>query len=118
LEHIPDGFTQEITASPNQPENQPFAYVVSYRNQAGRYFVIEPEIGPDSQLKGEFNEQKYQTASGLVVHLSQPLQAPQSEQPITNALVISPDGSSLFVTSNLPRQQIKALLEEMVQGKG
>lgn len=118
LAPIPAGFSQEITAAPDQPKDQPFVYVVSYRNQAGDYFAIQSDLGPDSLLQSEFNNESYQTASGLEVHFGQPMQKPKSNQQITSAIVITPDGTRLMVTSSLPRQQIKALLEDLVQPKG
>jgi len=49
LKEIPSGFSLEITASPQQPANEPFIYVASYRSETGNYFVIQAAIPTETE---------------------------------------------------------------------
>jgi hypothetical protein len=108
LNFSPGGFTQEITSAPNQPKDQPIAYVVAYRNADGDYFVIQSDPS-----QGTSHGETYTTTSGLVLQFDPPIQGPNGKA-VTAATVTTPDGTKLSITSTLPLDQIKAWAENLI----
>jgi len=117
LKTIPPGFDKGITAAPNQSKDQPDAYVVSYRNTDGDYFVIQPYT-PSADLPQETPAgETYQTASGMVLRFDPPIKAPTGKE-ISSAIVTAPDGTKFMITSSLPLDQIKAWAEDIIPSVG
>jgi hypothetical protein len=117
LSSLPTGFEQEITAPPQQKNESSYIFIISYRNAAGDYFVLQANDKPDNQLAFGFKDEVYTTASGLVLHFEKTFAAPNSKTYET-AVLVAPDGSSYILTSTLPRDQVKALAEKLVRTKG
>jgi hypothetical protein len=109
---VPEGFTLEITSPPFQPKDQPFVYVINYRNTAGDYIVIPSSDVPDSLCQSDFNDESYTTASGLVVQFGKAAAFPDGKQE-TPALVTVPNGTRFLLNSTLPRERIKSLAESL-----
>jgi len=114
LKMVPDGFSEEITAAPNQPANQPFVYVVAYRKQDGNYFVLQPTGEVHVTIENSSSSEPYTTASGLVVQFTDTLHIPEGKD-VTAAVLTVPDGTTFDLNSTLSREQIKALAENLVQ---
>jgi len=110
----PAGFTQEISAAPNQPANQPYQYVVSYRNADGDYVVIQPAA---EDMKGMYKQnvtETYTTKSGLKLLFQTETQAVQGRQ-LVSAFVVAPDGATFLLNSTLPMERLKALAEDLIR---
>jgi hypothetical protein len=118
LNFSPDGFTQEITGAPNQPKDQPQAYIVAYRNAEGDYFVIQSSDVPAANLpQSTPGGETYQTTSGLRLDFGPPLQAPSSKA-IISATVTAPDGTRFTITSTLPMDTVIAWAENLIPSVG
>jgi hypothetical protein len=116
LKTIPTGFTMEITADPHQPNDQLYAYVITYRSSAGENFVMQSSAEmPVSFVETNFNDGSYTTAAGLVLHFS--AESPDGGTPFISALLTASDGTTILIDSNLPRERVEALAEELVQAK-
>jgi hypothetical protein len=112
LKTIPDGFSLEVGAIQEQPENEPFFYEADYTNQAGDYFIIRTFGKPLEDIS--WADESYTTASGLVLHfIVEPGVTPSGGQ-FTTALMETPEGLTFAINSTLPRETIKALAEELV----
>ncbi len=116
LSSIPSGFDKEISAAPGQDPSQPYAYVISYRNQADDYFEIQSASETADMLGNIYNAEVYTTVSGLELHFAQSDTAPDGKT-ITSFFFTAPDGLNYSVTSSLPLDQVKQLAEELVQSK-
>jgi Putative zinc-finger len=112
LKTIPDGFSLEVSALPEQPENEPFFYEARYTNQAGDYFTIRT-VGKPLEDTSRADE-TYTTASGLVLHFTVQAGIPEKGGEFTSALIEAPNGKTYAIDSTLPREAIKALAEELV----
>jgi hypothetical protein len=115
LKNVPQGFVARITASPQQEQGEPFAYVASYRDANSDYFVVQSA----PQAPGvtiEKTAESYTTAAGLVLEFYAPLRSPDGKQ-IVSATFKSPEGGGYLLTSNLPLAQVKELAEDLVQAK-
>jgi len=113
LKTIPDGFSLEISLLPKQLADQPFFYQAGYTNQAGDYFVIrtftDKPIGDTS-----WADETYTTASGLVLYfVDQPSITTRGEE-FNGGLMQTPSGMTYAIDSTLSREQVKALLEQLV----
>lgn len=111
LKTLPAGFALEISAPPRQPADQPFLYVITYRNAAGDYFVFSP-------TNGEVNftvpvSETYQTKAGLTLSFLDE-QKESGHTVVTSAYIGTPNGGSYFLDSTLPLERIKALAEDLV----
>ncbi len=112
LKNVPEGYTLEITAPPQQPEDQPYIYVAAYRTATNDNFVIQGSYPAELEgLKPSANE-TYTTASGIVVYFIQDL--PSSGKVYVEAIAQAPDGVAFLINSTLPRETIKAWAEELV----
>jgi hypothetical protein len=110
LTPTPDGFEMQIQVS--QPKNEePVTYFITYRNAAGQYLVLQqPSVAP-----GNLADQVVETmttASGLTLSF---LSVPDEARNLmfSTALVQTPDGIVLDLTSSLPLDQVKALAETL-----
>ncbi len=113
LKTIPDGFTEEITALPNQPKDQPYAYEINYRNQANEVFGLQAVgVLQDGFVAASFYDGSYKTASGLVLYYSS--SRPNNSPEGTSAMLTLPDGTSDLLISTMSREQVQALVEDMV----
>jgi hypothetical protein len=113
LNPLPEGYTVEITAMPNQPSDQPYAYEINYSNAAGESFGLQA-IGTldDGFVDTNFYDGSYKSAAGLVLHYSSSKSAAQDG---TAAILTTPDNDINFlVISSLPRAQVEALIETLV----
>lgn len=114
LKDVPAGFTLEISAPPKQPAGEPFWYIASYRTAAGDYIVIQAGDVPQGNMADSADE-VYKTASGLTVYfLDERANASPGGTQYTSATVVAPDGPAFWLNSTLPREQVKALAEELV----
>jgi hypothetical protein len=110
LKTIPDGFSLEVGVLPKLPANEQFFYEARYANQAGDYLIIR---ALDKPLENTRTDEAYSTASGLVVHfIAQPGDSAQGGE-FTSALIEAPNGKTYAIESTLPRDQVKALAEEL-----
>jgi hypothetical protein len=109
LKTIPEGFTMEIIAAPNQPTDQPYAYEVIYKNQAGETFdMLAVGIMEPGFVESNFYDGSYKTASGLVLNFS-----PSG----TSAMLTTPDGISFLVSDSISRERLEALVEDVIPTK-
>jgi Putative zinc-finger len=112
LKTIPDGFSLEVSILPEQPENEQYFYEASYTNQAGHRFIIRALGKPLEDTSRE--DEAYTTASGLVLHfLAQPGDSAKDGE-FTSAVIEAPNGKTYAIDSTLPRDQVKALAEDLV----
>ena len=113
LSSVPDGFTLEIGAALNQPEDQLFSYTATYRDEAGDFLVIESVPARKVKFVGEGTGESYTTASGLkLTFMEDPKDS--SEKKFTSVIVEAPEEAALVINSTLPREQVKALAEKLV----
>jgi hypothetical protein len=110
LKTVPDGFTLKITAPPKVRANDDF-FLIDYRNTDNSYFLIQASGGQDSHDDRKANT--YTTASGLIIHLLQERDTSNRDN-VTSAGVDLPDGSHLMIASNLPSDQVKTWIENLV----
>lgn len=113
LKNIPDGFTLEITASPNQPTDQSLIYVASYRTEAGDYFVIQSIGSKEVKWMAENSDESYTTANRLVLRFMADIKD-RSDKQFTSAVFETPEGEAFIINSTLSREQVKALAEDLV----
>ncbi len=112
LRKEPEGFKVQIELPPNRPKDQPLAYIVTYRNQAGDLFLIQGGMStPESVLK-QANE-IYKTRSGLTVYFEPDINAPGAKIK-TGGTVVAPDGTSFLFSSSLSHERVKVLAEDLV----
>jgi putative zinc finger protein len=116
LKTIPEGFSLEVSVLPKQPADQPFFYQAGYTNQAGDYFVIRTFT--DKPLEDtSWADETYTTASGLILYfVNQPSITTRGEE-FNGGLMETPNGMTYAIESTLSREQIKALLEDLIQLK-
>lgn len=112
LKTVPDGFSLEVSVLPEQPANEQFFYEARYTNQVGDYFSIRSLGKPlEDALK---EDEKYTTASGLVLHFIAQTGDTAKGEEFTLALIKAPNGKTYAIDSTLPRDQVKALAEQLV----
>jgi hypothetical protein len=110
LKTIPEGFSLELSALPEHPANRPFFYEATYTNQAGDYFIIRAfDNKPLEDTSWE--DEAYTAASGLVLHF---VNQPSIDPKFTGGLLETPDGMVFAIDSTLPREQVRALVEQLV----
>jgi len=115
LQTVPDGFSLEVNALPKQftnlSGNGPFFYEATYTNQAGDYFNIR--AFDNKKLEDtSWADETYTTASGLTLYF---VNQPSTDiREFNGGLLEAPNGHTYAIESSLPRDQIKALLEELV----
>jgi hypothetical protein len=113
LKTVPDGFSLEVSVLPKQPANELFFYQAGYTNKAGEYFSIRTFT--DKPLEDtSWADEIYTTASGLVLYF---VNQPSIDTKFTGGLMQAPNGMTYAIDSTLPREQIKALVEDLVQLK-
>ena len=110
LKTIPDGFSLEISLLPKQPADRPFFYEAGYTNKAGDYFSIRT-FGDKPLEDTSWADETYTTASGLVLYF---VNQPSIDTKFTGGLMQAPNGKTYAIDSTLSRDQIKALLEDLV----
>lgn len=110
LETIPEGFSLELNALPEHRADQPFFYEATYTNQAGNYFIIRAFSNKPLE-DTSWEDEAYIAASGLVLHF---VNQPSTEPNFTGGLLETPDGMTFAIDSTLPREQVKALVEQLV----
>lgn len=114
LRTVPDGFSRELNALPeqfpNQSGNGPFFYEATYINQTGDYFTIR--AFDDQPLEDtSWADEIYTTASGLVLYF---VNQPSIDPKFTGGLMQAPNGHTYAIDSTLPRATVRALLEDLV----
>ena len=114
LQTIPDSFSLDIGILPEQPADEQFFYEARYTNQAGDYFTVRALGKP---VEDSRTDETYTTATGLVLHFI--AQRGDSDQggEFTSALIEAPNGKTYAIDSTLPRDQVKALAEELILAK-
>jgi anti-sigma factor RsiW len=113
LKTIPDGFSLEVSVLPKQPANELFFYQAGYINKAGDYFCIRTFT--DKPLEDtSWADETYTTASGLVLYFVNQPSITQKGEEFNGGLMQAPNGKTYAIESTLSRDQIKALLEELV----
>ena len=118
LGKVPEGFTQQITTAPGQPKDQPFAYVISYRNTNGEYITIQPiDQGKAAIFMVEDAKTTYTTSSGLVLYIQEKKQADDGKND-TAAVVKAPDGTTFLLNSTFGVEELKGIAEGLVKSKG
>ena len=113
LRNIPDGFTLEISAAPNQPEGQPFFYLATYRNEAGDFLTIESVDAQKVKFAEEGMVESSITASGLKLSLMEKAKGSSAKE-FTLVVVETPDGAAFIINSTLPAEQVKILAQTLV----
>jgi len=116
LSTIPDGFTQEIIESPDQPSGEPYRYEVHYNNAAGESFeLMAVGFMDDGFVETSFYDGSYKTSSGKVLYYSSgtPVNSPKG----TSAMLVTENGVSFLVFSTMPREQVQTLVEDLVRLK-
>jgi hypothetical protein len=113
LQDIPEGFTLEISAWQEQPPEQPFIYLATYRNEAGDHFVIESISSEKVKLAAEGSSESYTTTGGLKITFLENGKGPSEEQ-FTSAVVETAEGTAFIINSTLPRDMIQGLAEDLV----
>ena len=112
LETIPEGFSLEISGLSKQPTDGTFFYSATYTKGTDYFMVRAWTMKPIEDTS--WAEEVYTTNSGLVLYFVTEAGISSSGGPITSAIVNTPEGISLGVTSTLPRETIKALAEELI----
>ena len=113
LRSIPDTFSEEISVMPEQlTGEQPVYYIVAYTSAAGDYLVLEAWDGPRHLV--ELMDETYTTATGLELSFIPAGMSDLAGNPLTQAIVQAPDGALFILKSNLPREQVQALAEDLV----
>ena len=113
LKTVPNGFSLEVSVLPKQPANELFFYEAGYTNKAGDYFIIRT-FGDKPLEDTSWADETYTTASGLVLYfVNQPSITTRGEE-FDGGLMQDPNGMTYAIDSTLSRDQIKALLEELV----
>jgi hypothetical protein len=113
LKKIPGGFSLEVSVLPKQPANELFFYQAGYTNKAGDYFRIRT-FGDKPLEDTSWADETYTTASGLVLYfVNQPSITTRGEE-FNGGLMQAPNGKTYAIESTLSREQIKALMEELV----
>lgn len=115
LRTVPDGFSLEINALPKQftnlSGNGPFFYEATYTNQTGDYFTIR--AFDDKKLEDtSWAFDVYTTAGGLTLYFVNQPSADIRE--FNGGLLQAPNDHTYAIESSLPRDQIKALIEDLV----
>ncbi len=115
LKAPPAGFAMQVSAPPKESPKEPGIYMIDYRNAEGDYIHIQGGVSiPESLIKDAV--ETYKTASGLTLYFIGGRTAP-GEKSFSHAAAKAPDGTSFQITSNLPRERLKALAEQLVQVK-
>jgi hypothetical protein len=116
LSTIPDGFTQEIIESPEQPSGEPYRYEVHYNNAAGESFeLMAVGFMDDGFVETSFYDGSYKTSSGKVLYYSSG--TPENSPKGTSAMLVTENGVSFLVFSTMPREQVQTLVEDLVRLK-
>jgi putative zinc finger protein len=109
LKTVPDGFSLDVSILPKQPANELFFYQAGYTNKAGDYFSIRTFT--DEPLEDtSWADEIYTTASGLVLYF---VNQPSIDTKFTGGLMQAPNGMTYAIDSTLPRDTVKAFLEEL-----
>jgi type II secretory pathway pseudopilin PulG len=113
LKKLPDGFSLEISVLPKQPADELFFYEAGYTNKAGDYFIIRT-FGDKPLEDTSWADETYTTASGLVLYfVNQPSITTRGEE-FNGGLMQALNGKTYAIESTLSREQIKALMEDLV----
>jgi hypothetical protein len=116
LKAIPDGFTQEIIESPEQPAGEPYRYEVHYNNAAGESFELMAVGYMDSGfVETSFYDGSYKASSGMILYYSS--SKPESSTEGTSGMLVTPDGASFLLFSSMSRTEVEAWVEDLVQLK-
>jgi len=111
LQTIPDGFSLEVSALPKQPANEQFFYRAIY-TRGDDYFMIR--TWGEKIKDASWADERYTTASGLVLHFIVEPGATRSGGQFTSALMETPEGLTFAINSTLPRETIKTWAEDLV----
>jgi len=112
LRSIPDAFSEEISVMPDRLTGEPVYYIVACVSAAGDYLVLEAWDGPRYLI--ELMDETYTTATGLELLFTPEGMSDLAGNPLTQAIVRAPDGTTFILRSSLPREQVQALAEDLV----
>jgi anti-sigma factor RsiW len=113
LKDMPTGFTLEIVAVTNQPQDQPYAYEIHYRSPSQEQLnLMAVGVMDEGFIETSFYDGSYKSANGLVLNYSS--SRPEGSGEGTNAMLTLPDGTSYLLDSTLSRTEVEALVEDMV----
>ena len=116
LSTIPDGFTQEIIESPEQPAGEPYRYEVHYDNTAGASFELMAVGYMDPGfVEKSFYDGSYKASSGMILYYSS--SKPENSTEGTSGMLVTPDGASFLLFSSMSRSEVEALIEDLIQLK-
>ena len=115
LRTVPDVFSLEVNVLPkqftNRSGNGPFFYEAGYINEAGDYFIIRA-FGDKPLGDTSWADETYTTASRLVLYF---VNQPSTDIRAFNGVLLqAPNGHTYAIESSLPRDTIKAFLEDLV----
>ncbi len=128
LKTVPAGYTMQITATSGPDHQAPGLYSITYSNSSGDSVMINGVMnagGGMTHIEGpQSADETYTTRSGLKLDF---VQGPVSSTgafvqgsgfpkgaSLTHVIVQAPDGTLFDLASTLPRDQLKALAEELV----
>jgi len=113
LKNIPAGFTLEIVAAADQPQDQPYAYEIHYNGPSGAHFSLQAVGVMDAGfIETSFYDGSYKSTTGLVLNYSS--SRPENSEDGTSALLTVPGGTSFLLWSTLPRPEVEALVEDLI----
>ena len=115
LRTVPAGFSLEVKVLPKQftnlSGNGPFFYEATYTDQAGDYFNIR--AFDNKKLEDtSWADETYTTASGLTLYF---VNQPSTDiREFNGGMMQAPNGHTYAIESSLPRETIKAFLDDLV----
>lgn len=113
LKTVPTSFTVSIIESPDQAADQPYAYEIHYNSASGEDFSLQAVgIMDPGFIESSFYDGSYKAASGMVLNYSS--SHPANSTTGTSAMLTTPDGVSFLVFSTMSREQVEALVEDLV----
>jgi len=116
LSTIPDGFTQEIIESPDQPSGEPYRYEVHYNNAAGESFeLMAVGLMDPGFVEKSFYDGSYKASSGMILYYSS--SNPVNSSRGTSAMLVTPSGASFLVSGTMSREKVQALVEDLIRLK-
>jgi hypothetical protein len=116
LSAIPDGFTQEIIESPEQPAGEPYRYEVHYNNAAGESFELMAVGYMDPGfVETSFYDGSYKASSGMILYYSS--SKPENSTEGTSGMLVTADGASFLLFSSMSRTEVEAWVEDLIQLK-
>jgi hypothetical protein len=111
LKTVPEGFEMQLSAPAKPATGEEHMFMVEYRNQSGDYIVMQGGGTVPKNIGDTADELK--TASGLRLRSLSGRISQEADKGF-RYVVEAPDGSTFTLSSNLPRERVKTLAEELV----